>query len=108
KGRVGEVYNFGGASEMPNLEVVRTILRLLGKPESLIRFVEDRKGHDRRYAIDFEKARQELGFEPQFDFAEGLEKTVAWYCEHREWWERIRSGEYRNWYDRNYGGRGEA
>ena len=105
KGRKGEVYNFGGASEMENIEVVRHILRLLGRPDSLIRHVEDRKGHDRRYAIDFGKAERELGFRPAMGFDEGIERTVAWYRGNEAWWSRIKSGEYRDWYDRTYGKR---
>jgi dTDP-glucose 4,6-dehydratase len=105
RGRPGEVYNLGGDAEQENIAVVKTILRLLGKPESLIRFVVDRPGHDRRYAMDIGKARAELSWAPRRGFREGLEETVAWYVEHREWWERVRTGAYRDYYERWYGHR---
>ncbi len=108
KGRAGEVYNFGGDAERTNLDVVRGILDLLGKPDSLIEFVEDRKGHDRRYAIDFSKAARELGFAPEVSFEGGLERCVQWYRDHDAWWRRIKSGEYMNWYETMYGDRGDA
>jgi dTDP-glucose 4,6-dehydratase len=94
RGRAGGVYNFGGASERRNIEVVREIVRIVGASESLIEFVTDRPGHDRRYAIDFSHAEAELGWAPSFTFAEGLESTVAWYLENREWWRRVRDGAY--------------
>ncbi|HEX7240574.1 MAG TPA: dTDP-glucose 4,6-dehydratase [Longimicrobiaceae bacterium] len=94
-GRGGEVYNFGGASERKNLEVVRAIARAVGASDDLIRFVTDRPGHDRRYAIDFAKAGAELGWSPGRTFEEGLADTVRWYLEHREWWQRVRDGAYR-------------
>jgi dTDP-glucose 4,6-dehydratase len=103
-GRVGEVYNVGGHNERTNLEVVRTILRELEKPESLIAYVRDRPGHDRRYAIDPTKISSELGWEPRTRFDDGIQQTVRWYLEHREWWEHILSGEYRQYFDRMYGG----
>jgi len=106
EGRPGEVYNVGGENEWPNLEIVKLLLRLLGKPESLIRFVPDRPGHDRRYAIDAGKLRRELGWAPALPFADGIAATVAWYREHRPWWEQIRSGAYREYYDRMYGAGG--
>lgn len=105
RGRPGEVYNFGGGDERPNLEVVRAILRLLGKPESLIRFVKDRPGHDRRYAIDFSKARRDLGWSPRVPFEEGLAATVAWYRDNPGWVARARGGEYRRYYEKHYGAR---
>jgi dTDP-glucose 4,6-dehydratase len=105
RGRPGEVYNFGGGDERPNLEVVRAILRLLDKPESLIRFVQDRPGHDRRYAIDFSKARRDLGWSPRVPFEEGLAATVAWYRENPGWVARARGSEYRRYYERHYGAR---
>ncbi len=105
RGEAGEVYNFGGLSERPNLEIVRTILRLLDKPESLIRYVEDRKGHDWRYAIDPSKAERTLGWTPSMNLDEGLENTVAWYQENRPWWEAILSGEYMKFFDQYYGKR---
>ncbi len=95
KGRAGEIYNVGGGAERHNLEVVRAILQLLGKPESLIEHVPDRLGHDRRYAIDSTKIRTELGWKPAHAFEQGLEETIRWYLDHRTWWERVLSGEYR-------------
>lgn len=85
KGKPGEVYNLGGAAELPNLQVVKTILKLVDRPDSLIEFVTDRPGHDFRYAIDFSKAQNELGWSPKVNFEKGLERTVAWYLNHREW-----------------------
>jgi dTDP-glucose 4,6-dehydratase len=105
KGVKGEVYNIGGASERTNLEVIKTILHTLGKPESLIRFVKDRPGHDRRYAMDFSKLKKELGWQPRVTFEQGIQQTIAWYVEHRPWWERIKSGEYLEYYERMYGRR---
>ena len=105
KGKLGEVYNIGGRSEMRNLEVVEMILSILGKPKSLIQFVTDRPGHDRRYAIDDTRIGEELGFRPEMSFAEGIEKTVRWYQDQRSWWERVRSGAYTEYYDRMYGSR---
>ncbi len=104
-GKPGAVYNIGGASEQENLEVVRLILRAVNRPESLIRFVKDRPGHDRRYAIDASKIRRELGWEPAQRFQEGIAATVRWYLEHREWWERVKAGEYRKYYEMMYAGR---
>lgn len=104
-GRPGEVYNFGGDHELTNLELTHTLLELLDKPASLIQFVKDRPGHDLRYAIDFSKAKSELGWEPQVTFRDGLRETIDWYLANTEWVERIRSGEYRNYYDDQYGDR---
>ena len=101
-GRIGEIYNIGGHNEKTNLEVVTTVLKKLGKPESLIRFVKDRPGHDRRYAIDPTKIKNELGWYPETDFDSGIEKTVRWYLENREWWEKIKSGEYTEYYEKMY------
>ena len=103
KGRVGEVYNIGGHNEMRNIDIVKLICKELGKPESLITYVEDRKGHDMRYAIDPTKIHNELGWLPETRFADGIKKTVAWYLEHRDWWEEIISGEYQNYYEKHYG-----
>ncbi|MBI3097064.1 MAG: dTDP-glucose 4,6-dehydratase [Planctomycetes bacterium] len=103
RGRPGEVYNIGGGNELPNLTVVRSLLAAVGKPESLIRFVTDRPAHDRRYALDASKARRELGWAPEVAFAEGLSRTVAWYRDHHEWWARVKSGAYREYYARQYG-----
>lgn len=105
RGRPGAVYNFGGAAELENLAVVRAILAELGKPESLISFVQDRPGHDRRYAMDFSLAARELGYAPACDFARGLRTTVAWYLEHADWVRSVQSGEYRSFMDRWYGER---
>jgi dTDP-glucose 4,6-dehydratase len=105
-GRDGQVYNIGGRSERPNLEIVRTILAKLGKPESLIRFVTDRPGHDRRYAIDSTKIETELGWKPERTLDEGLATTVQWYRNNEPWWRAVQSGEYRGWYERNYAHRG--
>jgi dTDP-glucose 4,6-dehydratase len=105
RGRMGRVYNFGAASEQRNIEVVRRLLDLLEKPHSLIQLVEDRPGHDRRYAIDASRARRELGWEPRQRFEEALADTVRWYREHRPWWERVISGEYRSYDQRQYGRR---
>lgn len=102
RGRPGEVYNVGGPDELPNIEVVRMIVDLCGRDPSLIEHVPDRPGHDRRYSLDSAKAR-ELGWEPQVSFAEGLRRTVEWYRENAWWWEPIRSGEYRDYYERQYG-----
>ena len=104
-GREGEVYNIGGHNERTNLEVVKTILRELGKPESLITFVKDRPGHDRRYAIDPTKISNELGWKPETDFDSGIKKTIQWYLNHKPWWENIISGEYATYYEKMYGGR---
>ena len=104
-GRVGEIYNVGGHNEMRNIDIVRLICRELGKPESLIRHVQDRKGHDRRYAIDPTKIHSELGWMPKTRFADGIKKTIQWYLDNRLWWEKIVSGEYRSYYEQMYGHR---
>lgn len=105
EGREGEIYNIGGHNERTNLQVVGAILKELGKPESLIRFVTDRPGHDRRYAIDPAKIHGELGWEPATGFGDGIRRTVRWYLENRPWWEHIISGEYQNYYAKMYGNR---
>lgn len=105
KGRAGGVYNFGGASERTNLEVVREILRLTGRSEDLIRFVKDRPGHDKRYAMDFSLAARELGYAPSFTFEQGLAETIGWYRENGAWLESVESGAYRDFMDRWYGER---
>ena len=102
KGRVGEVYNIGGHNEKSNLEVVKTILKALDKPESLIHFVKDRPGHDLRYAMDPTKIETELGWKPEYTFDTGIQKTIEWYLNNREWWENIISGDYQNYYERMY------
>ena len=104
-GRVGEVYNIGGHNEMRNIDIVRLICVELGKPESLITYVTDRKGHDQRYAIDSAKIHGELGWLPETMFKDGIRKTIQWYLDNQEWWETIRSGEYRNYYEKMYGNR---
>lgn len=101
-GRIGEIYNVGGHNERTNIDVVKTILRELGKSEDLITFVEDRKGHDQRYAIDPTKIHEELGWLPETKFEDSVRKTIKWYLEHKEWWEEIVSGEYRNYYQKMY------
>ena len=105
KGREGEVYNVGGHNERTNLDVVKTVLRELGKPESLITFVTDRPGHDRRYAIDPSKIHAELGWLPRTKFDDGIHQTVQWYLDNRQWWEHILAGEYQNYYQAMYGNR---
>ena len=104
-GRVGEVYNVGGHNEMTNIDIVKIICKELGKPESLITYVADRKGHDMRYAIDPTKIHNELGWLPETKFADGIKKTIKWYLDNKEWWETIISGEYQNYYEKMYGNR---
>ena len=106
KGRAGEVYNIGGNCPLPNLEVVRRILRITGKPESLIEWVKDRPGHDRRYALTSGKLERETGWRPLMDFDRGLAATVDWYRANTGWVERVKSGAYRDYYESNYRGRG--
>ena len=108
KGREGEIYNVGGHNERTNLEVVKTILRELGKPESLITYVKDRPGHDRRYAIDPTKIHNELGWLPATPFDEGIKKTIRWYLDNEKWWKDILAGDYQNYYEKMYGNRGQA
>jgi dTDP-glucose 4,6-dehydratase len=105
KGKVGEVYNIGASREMPNIEIVKLILNKLGKGEELIEYVKDRLGHDRRYAIDSSKIQNELGWSPKFDFENAIENTIDWYLNNKNWWERIISGEYQNYYQTQYGNR---
>lgn len=102
QGRVGEIYNVGGHNEMKNIDIVKLICKELGKSESLIQYVSDRKGHDRRYAIDPTKIHKELGWLPETTFADGIHKTIQWYLDHRKWWETIISGEYQNYYKKMY------
>jgi dTDP-glucose 4,6-dehydratase len=108
RGTPGQVYNIGAETEKTNLEVVRSILRILGKSESLIRLVQDRPGHDWRYALEVSKIRNELGWQPEIDFERGLEKTIAWYLQNKKWWEEVISGEYKAYYQRLYGHRLEG
>lgn len=105
KGKSGEVYNIGGMYDVPNIEVVRKILKILGKPESLITFVKDRPGHDRRYAMDASKIQRELGWSPSHTFDAALCETIEWYRRNQRWLERVRSGEYVKYYERMYGNR---
>jgi dTDP-glucose 4,6-dehydratase len=102
-GRAGEVYNAGGPDEQPNIQVVRRILELTGRDESLIEYVTDRPGHDRRYSLGSQKLHDELGWRAEVRFDEGLERTVSWYRDNESWWDPIRSGEYRSYYERQYG-----
>lgn len=104
-GRVGEVYNVGGHNERTNLEVVKTILKALDKPESLIEYVTDRPGHDMRYAIDPTKLETELGWKPKYNFETGIQQTIEWYLNNQEWWKNILSGEYKQYFEKQYGER---
>jgi dTDP-glucose 4,6-dehydratase len=104
-GRVGEVYNVGGECEKANLDLTLLLLDLLGKPQSLIRYVKDRPGHDRRYAIDCTKIKSELGWRPQVAFADGLRDVIAWYRANTDWIARVRSGEYLRYYEKQYAGK---
>jgi len=105
KGAAGEVYNIGGNNELPNLDLVKQVLAALGKPESLITFVKDRPGHDRRYAIDATKIREQLGWEPRYQFSQALPLTIRWYQSQAEWLQGVRSGSYRDYYERHYDAR---
>lgn len=105
KGREGEIYNVGGHNERTNLEVVKTILKALDKPESLIKYVTDRPGHDRRYAIDPTKLETELGWKPKYNFDTGIQQTIRWYLDNQDWWKHILSGEYSNYFENMYGER---
>ncbi len=107
-GKVGEVYNIGGHNEMRNIDIVKIIIEALGKSEDLITFVTDRKGHDMRYAIDPAKIHAELGWLPETMFADGIQKTIQWYLDHKDWWQRIISGEYQDYFEKMYGDRIEA
>ncbi|MBR4163579.1 MAG: dTDP-glucose 4,6-dehydratase [Solobacterium sp.] len=102
KGKDGEVYNIGGHNEKSNLEVVKTILKQLGKSEDLITYVKDRPGHDLRYAMDPEKIETELGWEPEYRFEEGIKVTIQWYLDHKDWWQHIVNGEYQDYYEKMY------
>jgi len=102
KGRTGEAYNVGGSNEWHNIDLVNELLTILNKPESLIAYVKDRPGHDRRYAIDASKIRKELGWKLIFDFPAGLRQTVQWYLDNQTWWERVKSGAYQEYYKKQY------
>ena len=105
QGKFGEVYNISGNNEKTNIEIVRQIVNELGKTESLITFVQDRPGHDRRYALDAAKLRRELGWQPAYTLTQGLKETIKWYVENHEWWQKIKSGEYREYYRQMYSSR---
>ncbi len=105
KGKVGEVYNIGASREMPNINIIKLILNKLGKDESLIQYVTDRLGHDRRYAIDSSKIQNELGWSPKFDFENAMENTIDWYLDNKTWWETIINGGYKDYYQTQYGKR---
>ena len=105
RGAEGQVYNIGGHNELRNIDIVRLICRELGKPESLITFVKDRKGHDMRYAIDPEKIHRDLGWLPETRFSDGIVETIRWYLQNRPWWQEIITGEYQNYYQKMYGNR---
>jgi len=102
KGKLGEIYNIGASNEMPNIKIVKLILSHLGKPEELIQYVKDRPGHDRRYAIDSSKIQEQLGWRPLFSFENAIDKTIDWFVENKQWWERIISGEYQKYYSEQY------
>jgi dTDP-glucose 4,6-dehydratase len=102
KGKVGEIYNISGGNERTNLEITHLILNTLNKPESLIKHVQDRPAHDRRYCLDSSKIKSELGWQPETSFEEGISRTVDWYKSHQEWWQRIKSGEYLKYYEKHY------
>ncbi len=102
-GKDGEVYNIGARTEMPNIEIVKLILKELGKSEDMIEYVKDRPGHDRRYAIDSTKTESELGWNPKFNFENAVSQTIKWYLDNKQWWKRIISGEYQNYYQTQYG-----
>lgn len=104
-GQTAEVYNIGGMYDVPNLEIVKLILKHLGKPETLIQYVKDRPGHDRRYAMDNTRIREQLGWEPAYTFEQGLKETIDWYLSHGPWLEHVRSGQYRSYYETLYAGR---
>lgn len=105
KGHTGEVYNIGGNNERTNIHIVKTILEQLGKPESLIQYVQDRLGHDRRYGIDPTKTMNELGWKPKHNFETGIKETIQWYLDNKDWWTRIQSGAYQEYYEKQYGAR---
>ena len=102
KGKIGEVYNIGGNNEKTNLEITEAILNTLNKPKDLIKFVKDRLGHDRRYAIDSSKMKEELNWEPEYTFEEGIAETIQWYIDNEDWWRNIKSGDYRDYYQKMY------
>jgi dTDP-glucose 4,6-dehydratase len=108
KAESGSIYNVGGNHDVPNIDIVRKVLEIVGKPESLITYVKDRPGHDRRYAMDSSRIQKDLGWEPGHTFDEALEATVKWYLDNRQWWESVKSGKYQEYYERIYASRGRA
>ena len=102
EGKAGEVYNISSGNEMTNLDITRTILKIMAKPERLIKFVEDRPGHDRRYALDSTKIKNQLGWKPKMNFDDGIQRTIEWYLNHRDWLDNVKSGEYRRFYEKHY------
>ncbi len=104
KGKIGQTYCLGGDRELSNLELTKKILKLMKKGEDMIEYVKDRPGHDLRYAMDYSKAKKELGWQPEINFEDGLKKTIKWYKENESWWKNIKSGEYRQYYEKQYGG----
>jgi dTDP-glucose 4,6-dehydratase len=102
KGKLGEIYNIGGLNERTNLEITKLILKTLQKPDTLIQYVKDRPGHDRRYALDIAKIKRELGWQPCYQFDEGIKKTIDWYLGNQDWWKRIKTGEYLRFYKKHY------
>jgi len=108
KAKPGTIYNVSAGMPQPNLKIVKIVLKHLGKPESLMRFVQDRPGHDRRYSLDSSKIREELGWTPKVSFEEGIGRTIEWYQANTEWLDHARSGEYRNYYERHYARRAET
>lgn len=105
KGRVGETYLIGADNEIANINLAKKIIKILGKDDSYIEFVKDRPGHDRRYAIDFSKIKKELGYKPKYKFEEALKETVNWYVKNKDWWQKIKTGEYQKYYEEQYGKR---
>ncbi len=103
KGKIGETYCLGGNQELTNMQITKMILALMDKDETMIEYVEDRLGHDKRYAIDFTKIKEALGWEPQIDFKKGLKETIKWYQQNEDWWRKIKSGEYQQYYKEQYG-----
>ena len=103
KGDIGEVYNIGGNNEKANIEIVKLIIKTLGKSEDLIEYVQDRPGHDRRYAIDNTKITSKLGWSPSYTFEQGIDETIQWYMNNKQWMEKITSGSYMTYYERMYG-----
>ena len=102
RGRVGEIYNIGGKNEKTNLEITRLILQKLNKPDSLVKHVKDRPAHDRRYSLDCSKIETELSWKPETSFEDGITRTVEWYASHPSWWQKVKSGEYREYYEKHY------